>query len=199
MYGLDIPVIGLTGGIATGKTTAASILKEKNLPVIDADALVKDVYALEQTKRLVEKLAPSAIKDEKIDFKALRGIFFANPEVKSRLEQHIYALLPQEFAKRLAVFKEPRFIVYDVPLLFEKGLHHKVDQSVLIYTPRDTQLERLVKRDRIEPELANKILANQMPIDDKRELSDFVIENTSDIKDLRLRIEELLESLFISV
>lgn len=199
MYGLDIPVIGLTGGIATGKSTAASILKEKNLPVIDADALVKDVYALEQTKRLVEKLAPSVIKDEKIDFKLLREIFFTNPEVKTRLEQHIYALLPQEFAKRLAEFGKPRFIIYDVPLLFEKGLHHKVDQSVLIYTPKDTQLERLVKRDKIDPELAYKILGNQMPINEKRELSDFVIENTSDINNLKVKIEELLESLFISV
>lgn len=128
LYRLDIPIIGLTGGIATGKSSASSILSKKGAPIIDADALVKDIYAMDETIELLAKLAPQVLKDKKtIDFKLLREIFFNDHSLKGELETHIYSLLPQAFRARLKSLEAPNFVIYDVPLLFEKGLQKSMD------------------------------------------------------------------------
>lgn len=199
LYSLSMPIIGLTGGIATGKTTAAKILKQKNVPVIDADALVKDIYALEATKSLISSEAPSAMRDNEIDFKELRQLFFKDERLKERLEGHIYGLLPEAFAFRLKQYPRAKFIVYDVPLLFEKGLHSKVDLSLLVYAPRETQISRLLKRDNIQLPLAESILSHQTPIDEKKKQADYVIENTRDIKHLEQEVNKFLRKVLISL
>lgn len=188
MYDLSIPIVGLTGGIATGKSTVSEILKQQGVALIDADALVKDIYALNETKKLVKKLAPEAITDETIDFKKLRKAFFENEEIKKGLESHIYLRLPEVFLKRLKSFDTPRFVVYDVPLLFEKGLESKMDLTALVYAPRELQVKRLMERDQIDLPLANKILCNQMDIEDKQKLADMVIHNDKDFSNLEAEV-----------
>lgn len=192
LYNIDQPIIGLTGGIATGKSTASSIMKSMGASIIDADGLVKRIYQSDDTKKLVKELAPESIFNSEIDFKKLRERFFSDSTVKSRLETHIYSHMPQKFKEAIEKLPKKSLIIYDVPLLFEKSIDKLVDVSVLIYAPKEVQVTRLVKRDGIDPKLAQTILAKQMPIEDKKKLAQFTIENTSDIKYLDNKVREFL-------
>ena len=195
LYQIPVPVIGLTGGIGTGKSTVAEILREKNIPVIDADRLVKNIYTSPASIRFLKKHFPHSILDEVINFQKLRETIFANESAKNILEDFIYSYLPEEFIKAFEKFNNPKFIVYDVPLLFEKKLNEKVDLTVCVYAPRKTQIERIVARDKTSIELAQKILKNQMDIDEKKELADIVINNEQDINALKLSVEKFLKEI----
>lgn len=192
LYHIPVPIIGLTGGIATGKSTVAQMLQEKNIPVIDADKLVKNIYQKSATLDFIARHFPHVIMDGEIVFKKLRETVFIDQMAKKLIEDYIYALLPEEFKKAFSAFPNPHFIVYDVPLLFEKGLDKYIDLSVCVYAPRATQLERLINRDNSSHELANKILNNQMDIEKKKEKADLVIENSGSLEDLKISVESML-------
>ncbi len=196
LYGLSIPIIGLTGGIATGKSSVSKILLSQDFPVIDADKLVHQIYAKGETISFIESMAPSCVKDKVIDFKALRTLFFSHREIQSQIEAFIYKELPHTFNKALQDLKKPSFIIYDVPLLFEKKLNKLLDASVTVYCDQKTQLQRLILRDGTTPELAQKVLDKQLPIDKKRELSDYVIDNTGDLTHLKSQVDTFISSYF---
>ena len=192
IYNIPVPIIGLTGGIATGKSTVANLLRNKNIPVIDADQLVKNIYQQPSTIAFIRSQFPESMTDQKINFKKLREIAFANEANKSILENYIYSYLPEEFKKNYHLFESPPFIVYDVPLLFEKKLHLMVDLSICVYAPKTIQIERLMVRDQISRDLAESIINQQMDIEDKKKMSDFTISNTGAPKDLEVIVERLL-------
>jgi dephospho-CoA kinase len=196
LYQIPVPIIGLTGGIATGKSTVAEMLRTAGLPVIDADRLVKNVYQTSEAVTFVSTNFNSVIADGKIDFKKLRAEVFSDHKKQEQIEQFIYSKLPGEFVKAFHAFKDPEFVIYDVPLLFEKKLDQKIDVSVCVYSPRTFQLDRLMKRDSIEALLANKILDKQMDIEEKKNLSDLFIENVKDQHELSLNVQNMLLELF---
>lgn len=192
LYQIPVPIIGLTGGIGTGKTSVAEILREKNIPVIDADKLVKNIYQKHETVEFIQKNFPHVIKDNIISFQQLREIAFSNTNVKKMIEDFVYSYLPDEFKKTYSKFKTPTFIVYDVPLLFEKNLDHLVDLSVCVYAPKKNQIERIVLRDKSKKELAETMIANQMDIEEKKKKSDLIILNTDGQNKLKISVEEFL-------
>lgn len=192
LYQIPVPIIGLTGGIGTGKSTVASTLREKGIAVIDADKLVKNIYQKDKTFKFISDYFPSSILAGEIQFPLLRKIAFDDPSSKSRLEDFIYKELPAEFKKAYSDFKDPSFIVYDVPLLFEKKLNLLVDLSVCVYAPREMQIERILKRDRSSNELASKIVDDQMNIEDKKACADLIIINDQGPLELKLKIEQFL-------
>ncbi|MBT4793527.1 MAG: dephospho-CoA kinase, partial [Halobacteriovoraceae bacterium] len=102
LYGVEIPIIGLTGGIATGKSSVSKFLIENSYPLIDADSLVKDIYTQAKTIQFIKSLAPSVIVNSSIDFKALRVLFFENSIIKAEIEKFIYSKLPGIFADKLS-------------------------------------------------------------------------------------------------
>lgn len=195
LYHIPVPIIGLTGGIATGKSTVAHILKEKNIPVIDADKLVKNIYQKSATLEFIIKHFPDVVIDSQIVFKSLRETVFVDQVAKKLVEDYIYALLPEEFKIAFNAFEKPKFIVYDVPLLFEKGLDKYIDLSVCVYAPRSEQLERLMLRDKSSHELANKILNSQMDIEEKKKKAGWVLENIGSVEELKAASERMLEEL----
>ncbi|MBC7540304.1 MAG: dephospho-CoA kinase [Bacteriovorax sp.] len=197
LYHIPVPIIGLTGGIGTGKSTVAEILREHNIPVIDADKLIKNIYQKNETLNFIISHFPQAISDGKIVFPKLREMVFIDPHVKKMLEDFLYVFMPEEFQKAYATLSNPFFIVYDVPLLFEKKLNKHVDLSVCVYAPKKVQIERIVLRDKSSIKMATKILENQMDIDDKKRLSDLVIMNTNKIEDLKLSIKQFLSDITI--
>lgn len=195
LYNIPVPIIGLTGGIGTGKSTVAALLKKHGLAIIDADANVKAVYQRPETVEFIKNHFPSVvIVDDAIDFKKLREKVFSDLQAKQLIEDHIYAHLPQTFKEAYEKLNKPGFIIYDVPLLFEKKLNELVDVSVCVYAPRDVQVQRLMARDHSPRELAEKILSNQLDIEEKRKLSDFVIANTGDLNQLEKNVEEFLKN-----
>lgn len=197
LYCCDLPIIGLTGGIATGKSTASKYLRGLDIPLIDADQLIHSIYAEDETLQFVSQIAPEAVKTGSINFGLLRDIFFQNKELKSNLEGFLYSRMPQKFLQTIdEVVKSPfQYVVYDVPLLFEKQLTQKLDINILIYAPSSVQKERLKKRDDQSDEQVEAILAQQISIEKKREMAQFCIENTSDIEGLNRKIHTLFEKL----
>jgi dephospho-CoA kinase len=189
LYEIPIPVIGLTGGIATGKSTVANFLRNKNFPIIDADALVKKIYQKTEVKEFIKINFPMAIQSDEINFKILRELAFKDKQNIQKIEECIYRFLPAEFKETYHTFTNPNFIIYDVPLLFEKQLNLLVDTKICVYAPKEIQIERLMKRDHIERDACLKILDNQMSIEDKKQLSDIVIKNDSTLDQLIQRTE----------
>jgi dephospho-CoA kinase len=195
LYQLPVPIIGLTGGIASGKSTVAEILSQKGLAMINADQLVKDIYALPETLEFLNLHHPEVLKAKKIDFRMLREKVFKNPEVKTQIEKFIYQRLPAAFMNAYHKLQDPKLVVYDVPLLFEKNLESLMDVSVLVYAPRNIQRTRLMSRDSIAEELAESILKQQMDIEDKKQRAEFVINNSLTKEELTEEIEQFLRQI----
>lgn len=197
IYGLKIPIIGLTGGIATGKSTVSKKLVEMGHTVICADNLVKKIYEKPITLGYVKKVVPEAIKEEGgIDFNLLREVFFNNFDVKQKLEQFLYSQLPECFLNELSKTGEDNHLIYDVPLLFEKKIHSKVDISVCVYSSQDKQLTRVMQRDGVSKESAERIINSQINIEDKKSEADYVIDNSGSIDDLIDEIDRFRKKFF---
>jgi dephospho-CoA kinase len=195
LYHLEKPIIALTGGVATGKSTVAEVLKNKGLKIIDADQLVKSIYATEEAHEFIKTNVPAALQNGAIHFPSLRELFFQNPKIKELVEKFIYARLPMAFQEESKKIKDQSFYVYDVPLLFERGLNTLVDLTILVYAPRETQLERLIKRDACDRKIAEKMLQNQLDIEIKKLKADLIIDNTGTIEEISKKINELLSRL----
>lgn len=197
LYDSPIPVIGLTGGIATGKSTVSKMLREKGLFVIDADHLVKEIYKQDETKKFIATLSSQVIKAGEIDFNKLREIFFREKKIKTSVEDFIYLRLPQQFKESLKEAGKAPFVIYDVPLLFEKELDKRVDKTIVVYAPRKTQLSRLMKRDGHFEEMAMTILDHQLDIEEKKKKADIVVDNSGSLEDLAEEVKKLLRLLII--
>jgi len=188
LYNLKKRIIGLTGGIATGKSSFSDLIKKNDISLICADSLVREIYERQEAIDFIKDISIELIDKNEINFKKLRKLFFSTPEIKTNIENFIYSRLEESFllkAKRL-----PSPIIYDVPLLFEKKLQNQLDKTVLIYATEQQQIERLCKRDQIDKEFAKTILKNQLPIDEKKELADLVIDNTQGFDQLNIQFNK---------
>lgn len=195
LYQIPVPIIGLTGGIGTGKSSAAEFLRQMNVPVIDADKLVHSIYNRPETLEFIKNHFPHACSGNNIDRKILREIVFADESKKKELENFIYQYMPEEFRNAFLKFTSPRFIVYDVPLLFEKKLNELVDASICVYAPKELQIERVMKRDQSSRELAIKIIESQIDIESKKNKADIVISNTGNQDFLRDQIKKIISEI----
>ncbi|HXH32525.1 MAG TPA: dephospho-CoA kinase [Bacteriovoracaceae bacterium] len=193
LYGMQRPIIGLTGGIATGKSTVSRLLATRGLDVIDADRLVKNIYKKTSTIDFIKGNFPAAWVNEEINFPSLRQLFYRDPGVKGQIEEFIYQQLPEAFldAMRKTSSKQD-FIIYDVPLLFEKKLNEKVDLSVVVYAPASVQKARLLDRDGHLEEMAALILKSQWEIEIKMEKAEFVIKNVGSMTELAAETDQFL-------
>jgi dephospho-CoA kinase len=195
LYGLSFPLIGLTGGIATGKSEAIKILRQIGVPCLCADAIIRELYGTREVRDFIEGEFPEVINSGAIDFSRLRETVFRAPDSLAELENFLYPRMEPVFKKHLAKLGDVDFVVYDVPLLFEKNLHDRFDLTILIYAPRDLQKKRLLARDNISKSIAGAMLKGQMDIEKKRELADFVIENSGVLQEMRDRLTDLFASL----
>ncbi len=194
LYNCNIPMIGLTGGIATGKSAVSQILETFNIPVICADKIIKKIYEKKDSFIFLQTHFPAIINNEKIDFKKLREDVFSNPAHLEMVENFLHPQIEEFFKAQL---KPPyNFVVYDVPLLFEKNLASLFDITITVYASKETQINRLVERDKISLELANKIINVQMDIEKKKLLSTFIIFNDKNDKvELLKKIKEFLPTI----
>lgn len=179
LYSVPNPIIGLTGGIATGKSTVSKNLLKKGFHIIDADQLIKNIYKKEKTFHFIKENYPKAIENNSINFHQLRNILFTSSFELNQVEDFLYPQLKEEFLKNSPKNKK-ELIIYDVPLLFEKNLHQKVDFCTLVYSDKMTQIKRVIKRDNCSREIAEKILQNQISLEKKKEMSHYVLMNTAE-------------------
>lgn len=196
MYSCSVPLLGLTGSIATGKSFVLKILREKQFPVLCADQLVKKIYQKTSSMDFIRNNFPQALAGENIDFKVLRKEIFTNPEKKRSLEIFIYDQLPEMFHQTLEEMGTIPFLIYDVPLLFERKLERSFDVILCVYANPEIELQRLMQRDQISRELGQQMIDSQMPIDLKKAKADIVIMNEGTIEELRKEVDRTIQQLF---
>lgn len=186
--------IGLTGGIASGKSTVSEMLRRRGVPVVDADVLAREAVAPgSDALQSIASRWPEVMKDGVLDRKALGAIAFSSPEERRALEGILHPWIRAESQRRIEAHLAagaPQ-VVYDAPLLFETGADRAMDAVILVAAPESLQIERLVRRDGMSPTEAKARIDAQMPLADKRTKATFVIENDADLSTLEARFEEV--------
>ncbi len=187
--------IGLTGGIATGKSTVARFLMEMGAIVIDADQLAREAVtpgypALQQ---LVELFGTGLLlPDGTLDRSKLRKHVFANPEKLKQLESIIHPCIKQLAINRLEMARQSGApaAVYMAPLLIEAGATDRVDEIWVVTAMADVQLKRLIERDKCDIEHTKQIISAQMPLEEKEQYGVVVIDNSGDIESTRHQVQD---------
>ena len=190
--------IGLTGGIASGKSTVAEMIRRYDLPIVDADVMARKVVepgepALEKIFQLFGE--DMRAEDGGLDRKKLGSVIFKDEEKRKVLNRVLHPAIRKEMLDQAAAFKEQgnEHVIFDIPLLFESQLTHMVDQTLLVYVDAKTQLSRLVERDGSTEEEAFDRIQSQMPIEEKKELADDVIDNTGTREETEEQLNNILK------
>nr|WP_026287220.1 dephospho-CoA kinase [Gracilibacillus lacisalsi] len=192
-------IIGLTGNIATGKSTISNMIQEKyQIPVIDADIVSREV--VEPGEQALEKIAATfgeeiLLEDGTLNRKLLGSIIFQDQSKREQLN----AIVHPAVRKRMISQKEEllqqgyQSIVMDIPLLFENNLTYLVEKTIVVYTTEDVQLQRLIERNDLTEKEARNRMNSQMNIEEKRELADAVIDNSGSIKESEIQLINILK------
>lgn len=192
-------LIGLTGGIASGKSLAAEELKQLGAHLIDADEIAHEVVkpAFPAYNEIVKEFGEKIINPDKtINRKALGDIIFSNRKLRNRLEQITHPRILDEIDKRILAIqdKDPKaMIIIDAALLIEVGLYKKMDKVIVVYADDKTQIERLMKRDGLTRDGAKNRISSQMPLQEKRKFADFVIENVEGKEKVKAEVKKIFE------
>jgi dephospho-CoA kinase len=181
-------LIGLTGGIATGKTTVAGMLAARGARVIDADLLAREVVrpggpALNQ---IADAFGPEVLDaGGALDRAAVGRMVFADQRRRRQLEEITHPHISELMATRVAEALDgpAPLVVADIPLLFEKSRQSMFEGTLLVYAPESEQLRRLVERDGLGEDAARQRLASQLPIDSKRALATWVVDNSGSLSE----------------
>ncbi|MDX8342105.1 dephospho-CoA kinase [Rossellomorea sp. YZS02] len=191
-------IIGLTGGIASGKSTVSTMLNEKGYTIIDADLASRMVVEVGQPAYLaiVEEFGDTILheNDSTINREKLGQIIFNSEEKRKKLNSIVHpavrSMMLQHKDEAIAVGKSTIFL--DIPLLFESNLTWMVERTLLVYVNEETQLTRLMERNHFNREDAEARIASQFPLKDKVNLADAVIDNNGSLQETKEQIEALL-------
>jgi dephospho-CoA kinase len=188
-----VKVIGLTGGIASGKSTAAAIFDELGIPVIDADEIARELRAPGGRARPAIQARFGTAEPAR-----LRELVFGDATARRDLEAILHPLIVEESGKRLAeaaLKRKSPVVLYEAALLVETGRHSQLDGLIVVTSPRQERVRRLVARDGATPEMAERILDAQLEDDARVRLATHVIENNGSPDALRARVAEIAEEL----
>lgn len=191
-------LVGLTGGIASGKTTVAAILKRYGAAIVDADALSREVVepGRDAWKEIVETFGREVLQaDQTLDRQKLRATIFNDPTARKKLEAIIHPRVRALAEERIAQYGAAGYdvVVYEVPLLFEGKLNEWLRPVILVASDVRIQKQRLQQRDHLSPEEAQRHIDAQMSLEEKRRLADYVIENDGDMEDLDRQVRAILD------
>jgi dephospho-CoA kinase len=197
-------VIGLSGGIGTGKSTVARMFAAQGAVVIDADAIVHELQARGQplVAELAAAFGPGVLDAEGgLDRAALGAIVFRDPEARARLGSIVHPKVGAEFARRIAAARAAGapVLVLDIPLLFEgrkagtgSAAQLRFDATVLVYAPEAMQVERQLARDGCARDEARRRVEAQLPIEEKKALADYVIDNSGALEETERQVRDVL-------
>jgi dephospho-CoA kinase len=195
-----VKLVGLTGGIASGKSTVAEILKRQGAAIINADVLAREVVepGRQAWTEIVNTFGTAVLQpDRALDRQKLRAIIFDDPAARKKIESIIHpqvrALAEQRIREHAAAGYA--VIVYEVPLLFEGNLQEWLRPVILVACDVDTQRKRLQGRDNLSAAQAQKHIEAQMSLEEKRRLADYVIENNGSLEDLERHVQAVLEKI----
>lgn len=188
--------IGLTGGIACGKSTVSSMLVRRGALLVDADQIAREVVepGTPVLASVIERFgADLLLPDGSLHRKKLGERIFGDQEARKALEGLLHPPIRATMRARMEAYaaSDPdKLVVVDVPLLYESNLQGMFEQVMVVYIPRELQLQRLMGRDKLTQEQAEKRLASQMPIEEKRALADYVIDNSGSLEDTERQLDK---------
>jgi dephospho-CoA kinase len=193
-------IIGLTGGIATGKSTVTAMLRERGIPVIDADQIAREVVEPGKPayEAIVEHFGRDILHpDETLDRKRLGEIVFSDESERQKLNAIVHPEVRRVMLEeaKAAEQKGAPIVFMDIPLLFESKLQYMVEKIAVVYAPPEMQLARMMERDELEEEQARKRLRAQFPIEQKKQEADFLIDNSRTREETEQQVEEMLAAL----
>lgn len=190
-------VIGLTGGIASGKSTVSNMLKEMNITVVDAD--IEARLAVENGEPAYQKIIQEfgreiLLENDEIDRQKLGSIIFHDVEKRQLLNSIVHPEVRNRMNNKIesAIKGGEQVVILDIPLLFESKLTHMVQKTILVYVDRDVQLKRLMERNSLSLEEAEARIKSQMPLSEKVALADVVIDNNGSLNETKKQLSEIL-------
>ena len=194
-------LVGLTGGIGSGKSTAAGMFKDEGADIIDFDLLARTVVEPGKPawRKIVEYFGPNFLNpDGSINRAALGKVIFSEDTSRKALEDFVHPMILKErdrLVEKIRNKNPSSVVIVDFPLLFELGMDRDFDKTVLVYAPSDVQIKRVMQRDGLSKEEVEKRLKAQMPIDEKRRLSDYIIDAETTFAVMRHQVKGILYSL----
>jgi dephospho-CoA kinase len=183
--------IALTGGISTGKSTVANLLSLQGFRKIDADKIAHELLD-KNTQNISDMFGDEYITDNKVDRKKLGELIFNNKEKKKELESLLHPQIREQIeteAKKLEEYKKPYLI--DIPLFFETK-SYDIEKSLVVYAPKELQIDRTIQRDKLEYDQAVARIESQMDIEEKKKLAKYIIDNSKDLKHLQSECEKFI-------
>ncbi|MBF0100232.1 MAG: dephospho-CoA kinase [Desulfobacterales bacterium] len=190
-------VVGLTGGIATGKSTVSSMFADAGAEIIDTDQIAHDVVQKNKPAwtEIISYFGKEILQtDGEINRPYLGDIIFNHQEKKAKLNSIVHPYVFLEIAKQLETLEiksSNGIVIIDVPLLIEVGMHKGLSDVILVYVPESIQIQRLMERDHLTYDQVIMRIRSQMPIDEKKSFANIVIDNSTDIETTRKRIQDV--------
>lgn len=188
-------VFGLTGGIASGKSTVTRMLRELGAQVLDADVLAREVVepGTPGLAAVAERFPGVVGPDGRLDRVKLGARVFSDAGERAALNAIIHPLVREAFLARVQALDAQGVerVIYDVPLLIESGMHTWLEGVAVVWVPRDVQKARLMSRDGLDAAAAEARLAAQLPLDEKRAHATWLIDNSGDVASTRAQVEQV--------
>lgn len=193
--------VGLTGGIGSGKSTVSRILKEEGIPVIDADIISREIFKTypEVTQKIKDYFGEHFFDAQgQLKRKELGNLVFKNDEQRKVLESITIPYIKLEINNQFIQYKEMgcKVCVLDAPTLIEHDLHKQMDKNILVWVDRDIQISRVKLRDNISGEQVMERIHSQIPLNDKRDVVDFIVDNRGSIEETKAQLKIILAEIY---
>ena len=189
-------IIGLTGSIASGKSTIAEMIQAYDIPIVDGDIIARQVVekGTPTLQKIVEAFGEVILtEDGELNRPKLGEMIFSNEQKRQQLNSIVHPAIREEMLrKRDAYVAEGKHVVMDIPLLFESKLQHFVEKILVVTVSKEVQLERLMKRNKLTEEAAKMRIASQLPLSEKEAGADAVIYNNGTIEQSREQLRTIL-------
>lgn len=191
--------VGLTGGIATGKSTVAGFFRARGIPVVDADQVARDVVEPGQPAlaEIVQTFGADVLDGVELDRKKLGALVFGDESARKKLNAIIHPRIAMESQHQLSKASEQDvpFVLYEAALLVENKIHAAFAALIVVSVPEETQLTRLMARDSSDESSARGRIASQMPLSEKEALADFLIRNDGTLEETEAQVQEVHDAL----
>jgi dephospho-CoA kinase len=194
-------IVGLTGGVASGKTTVSEVLREEGATLIDADQIARELVQPQTPawQELVRVFGNEILdRDGSIHRQKLASLIFSNPRQRSLLNRILHPRIKEEISRRLKGIqqKDPEaIVVIDAPLLIETGGHREMDKVIVVVSTETQQIERLRRRNQLSEEQARAMLSSQMSLEEKTTVADYVICNEGSPEETRQKAKNVFKEL----